>query len=364
MEDLILNGIFYGQQNQALKTSRMSQVHGQFREKYFANPIYKTFIYLDMHSFLAGQIKSSNLTPADEVNLFKRRIILQNYLNSIQIYKPLFKTTKQSYSEKVYNQQFKGSLSVVRHFNSIKLNENIHQNDSNKMKQKVLKFDQPKYNEFPNENQIMLHEELNPNEFERLPEPNLSNNKNKYNPEKSIPGEYLTLNNTTPLYIGWDGLLRKFLVKTPNIPDNFKSGDFFTKTKSNESLPPYFTFQTWISDLNEQINNGNKTLQLPSVNLSSKELSHLKEALEFEFDDQSAQNLTKNVNEALKDKTLNTLLDRFPNYDWHWKKKKLDFKFKKYLDLGDASPPKLDGIAWPGVRDANLMQKLLESSKR
>lgn len=60
-----------------------------------------------MYPFLLSQPKTYNLSINDEINLFKNRLILQNYLNTIQDYKKLVKTNKESYGEKVYNQQFK-----------------------------------------------------------------------------------------------------------------------------------------------------------------------------------------------------------------------------------------------------------------
>jgi len=113
------------------------------------------------------------------VNLEKNIIV-----NTIQDYKKLVINNKESYAEKVYNQQFKGSLSLIRHFNAVNLNFDINKNDSLNSEfnyKKVLKFDQPKYNNFSNENKVFLHEELNKTSLD--------------------PSKYMVLNNTAPLYI-------------------------------------------------------------------------------------------------------------------------------------------------------------------
>ena len=340
------------------KSSKITQVHHLFREKYYRNPFYRALINFDMHGFLDGQPKSTKLTASDEMDLFQRRIILQNYLTSMQEYKLSILNTKQSYAEKVYNQQFKGSLSHIRHFNAINLNYNFKQTDNTtELARKVLKFDLPRYNEFSNETKLFLHEELEPIVGEE-------------------PSKYLLLNNTAPLYVGWDGELRKFLVKVPGIPEKLELGDqseeklesTLLKFKNEENIiknyqtkpPIYFSFQSWspaVENIKTYLSSQN-TLQLPSVSLSSNELENLKEALNFEMSLRTNSNLGKNVTEALTDKTTDSLLSRLPTYDWHWTKSLLDLKLRKYLDLGDALPAKLDGIAWPGVSNKSLIPKL------
>jgi hypothetical protein len=366
LDSLFRNDIYVSYKNntlvpstnsEELTLSKISQVHRQFREKYLSNPVYKALINFDMHSFLNGQIKSANLTGEDELDLFKRRIILQNYLNSIQTYKPLL--SQKSYAERVYNQQFKGSLSIVRHFNSIKLNYDLNQINSNNVTKKVLKFDQPKYNEFLDDSKMFLHEELLLDSHQQgYVSEKFKSDSNHF--DESFM-HYLNLNNTAPLYIGWDGLLRKFLIKIPTLPTQFDSGDTVSEM-TNDPIPIYFSFQAWTPFIDQQLNlDQKKRLHLPSVDLSSKELINIKQALNFELTQRSHNNLTKNVTEALKDKTVDSLLNRLPSYDWHWKKKSLDLKFQKYLDLGNALPPKLDGIAWPGINNPGLIQKVNES---
>ena len=71
------------------------------------------------------------------------------------------------------------------------------------IKQKYLKFDQPRYIEFPDEVKSLLHEELN-----------FSQKTNETLDTLEQEETYMTLSNSTPLYIGWDGSLRKFLIKT------------------------------------------------------------------------------------------------------------------------------------------------------
>lgn len=320
------------------------RAHRQFREKYYANPVYKALVNLDMRPFLAGQPKSYNLTTSDESDLFKRRIILQNYLNSIQDYKQLVKKDTQSYAEKVYNQQFKGSLSVIRHFNFVNLNFDTNDN------KKVLKFDQPRYIEFPNDVKSLLHEELN---FSQKTNETI----NALEPEET----YMTLSNATPLYIGWDGSLRKFLIKTPCLPDHLNSGDQSYDLTTDTDFPPYFSFQTWSPAVEKTKFDFKQTnLKLPALPALQDDLVTRKKLVGFGINDSSSKR-QKSSTEILIDVTTESFLNRLPTYNWRWLWKKNSIDSEKFLDLGNAIPPRLDGLTWPGVNDKQLVQKLIKS---
>ena len=347
---LFRNDIYLGYQDANSKNQvKQVQIHREFREKYYNNPVYKALINLDMYPFLLNQPKSYNLTIDDEVDLFKRRLILQNYLNTIQDYKKLIKTNKESYGEKVYNQQFKGSLSLIRHFNAINLNFDFNKSNdfiSTQLNKKVLKYDQPQYNNFSNENKIFLHEELN-----------------KINLDSS---KYMILNNTAPFYIGWDTSLRKFLIKASYVPENLQSGDssfYFEKTDKNlkyKYLPTYFSFQSWSPAIETIKKDGNLIFKLPSLELSFEQLENFKKILQFDINkNNTSRNLKASTNKVINKQTGDYLLNRLPNYNWYWAKSKLDSKSKKYLELGETLPSKLDGIAWPGVNDKLILDKLL-----
>ena len=349
---LFRNDIYLGYQDANSKSQiKQVQIHREFREKYYNNPIYKALINLDMYPFLLGQPKNYNLSVTDESNLFKHRLVLQNYLNTIQDYKKLVKTNKESYGEKVYNQQFKGSLSLIRHFNAVNLNFDFNQNNSlvstnSKSIKKVLKYDQPQYNSFLNENKIFLHEELNKS--------NLDSSK------------YMILNNTAPLYIGWDTSLRKFLIKASYVPENLTSGDFSLSSETNDQnlkdkyLPSYFSFQSWSPGIEKIKQNGNLIFKLPSLELSSEQLENFKKSLQFDTNKTTtSRNIKPSTNKVINKQTGDYLLNRLPNYNWYWAKSKLDSKSKKYLELGETLPSRLDGIAWPGINDKLLLNKLL-----
>ena len=219
----LFNPIAYDYYDQIMDHSAYTR--NLFREKFYKNPVYKTFVYLDMISFLQGQPDAYNLTAIDEAALYRRRFLLENYLTSIHDYKDLVlkKQTSNSYAENVYNQQFKGSLDLVRHYFSISLTDDVNQfdsfgsavlNDDQKTK-KILKFDQLLYKNYLKDSNPILHEELDL-EGKRN---SISNSLKKTKTEvfKKDKDLFVTQSReeteATPFYIGWDGSLRKFLVK-------------------------------------------------------------------------------------------------------------------------------------------------------
>lgn len=144
----------------------------KFRDNFYGNPIYKTIMHGDMLSFLAGQPQSSNLFPEDEFDLYQRRFILQHYLDSLcQRKRSFFQKDKHSFAHRVYNQQFKGTLSFVRQYDAVRVffpDLDVKGNRESFPETKELKFDQPLYNRYQNEYQDWLHEELRPNISSRL----------------------------------------------------------------------------------------------------------------------------------------------------------------------------------------------------
>nr|YP_636263.1 hypothetical protein RF1 [Tupiella akineta]Q3ZJ04.1 RecName: Full=Uncharacterized membrane protein ycf78; AltName: Full=ycf1 [Tupiella akineta]AAV80685.1 hypothetical protein RF1 [Tupiella akineta] len=330
-----------------------------FREKFYNNPVYKSFVHLDMISFLQGQPESYNLTAIDEAALYRRRFLLENYLASIHDYKDLIlkKQTNNSYAENVYNQQFKGSLDLVRHYFSISLTSDINQFDSfgslllsdNQKTKKILKFDQPLYKNYLQESNPILHEELDLEVKTNL----LQNSVKKKKTELFKKDREVTLTQSkeeteaTPFYIGWDGTLRKFLVKkacTPGIPFG---NEAFSKNPTPylpTGLPTYLSFQSWPLNLNENNFKSifDKGVSIPYTPLSKENALKVAELFElenFKFDHANLSNLLQNQN--------------LPLYNWNIllgnsKDPLLPKNLNAYIDLGNTLPPQFGGFAWPG----------------
>jgi hypothetical protein len=53
--------------------------------------------------------------------LYKRRIIFERYLDSVEQYKSILRN--KAFAEKVYNQQFKGTFDLVRKFFSVEVSD-------------------------------------------------------------------------------------------------------------------------------------------------------------------------------------------------------------------------------------------------
>ena len=177
------------------------EIEKRIKQRYYANPIYKLLLNADIDLFLRRQPSTHLLTPQEEKDLFEKRLLLSNYYDSLRYYQKLPYTKEfatllngsKSYADRVYNQQFKGTLKVVRRLFSITFNE-----EKNLSQKIILKFDQPLYKDLKRINNSIGHEELV-----------LNNNKNK---------PFIELVNPIPFYTGWDEQLRKFVITNRILP--------------------------------------------------------------------------------------------------------------------------------------------------
>nr|YP_009105162.1 hypothetical chloroplast RF1 [Edaphochlorella mirabilis]AIT93789.1 hypothetical chloroplast RF1 [Edaphochlorella mirabilis] len=239
-----------------------NSVEKKIKQQYYSNPVYKTLLSADIDSFLLRQPFSFNLSPKDEQDLFEKRILLANYYDSLRYYKELpyaeefqdlFSGSK-SYADRIYNQQFKGTLNIVRRLFATSLD-----NEETLNKKLILKFDQPLYKDIKNtlnvnstdttspaknlsqpddwmpinkNNNQLAHEELSSRETKM--------SKNKQN----LP--FIQLTNPIPFYTGWDEQLRKLVITNRLMP----------RSLAGYTMP----FQT-ISKKNK-----NNALEYPSLN--------------------------------------------------------------------------------------------------
>lgn len=171
-------------------------IERKIKDKYYSNPVYKSLLALDIDLFLKRQPQNFQISADQEIDLDTKRKILEYYSNSLRDYSNLpysetfetFFDGAKSFSNKVYNQQFKGTLRSVRHLFSLTLN---NENEG----QRMLKFDQPLYKFSETQSFSPYHEELE----------NQTTLSKKESPDK------LDLV-TKPLYAGWDERLRKFVI--------------------------------------------------------------------------------------------------------------------------------------------------------
>ncbi len=143
-------------------------------KRYLANPVYKSLLKTDIDFFINRQPSRFKLSPVQEANLVENRTKLAKYYNTLHAYdkldifqpslirakdlartpyKPSVKQSgpkRYSYANHVYNQQFKGSMSIVRRLFSLKFSAEKSDNDDNYQRsnaRRVLKYDQPLFRE-------------------------------------------------------------------------------------------------------------------------------------------------------------------------------------------------------------------------
>nr|AYC64187.1 hypothetical protein Ycf1 [Pseudobryopsis hainanensis] len=167
--------------------------------KYYANPVYKLLLRVDISHFLSRQPRAHFLTQKEERELFQRRCMITRYYDSLRSYSTipyasafydLFFGSK-SYASRVYNQQFKGTLKILRRLFAI----NVYSQDPELST--VLKFDQPLYNS-PG-SQLFIHEEL------------IGTN-GKKSSDLGSSQAWLRETHSMPLYAGWDYETRRFII--------------------------------------------------------------------------------------------------------------------------------------------------------
>nr|YP_635897.1 hypothetical chloroplast RF1 [Oltmannsiellopsis viridis]Q20EU8.1 RecName: Full=Uncharacterized membrane protein ycf78; AltName: Full=RF1; AltName: Full=ycf1 [Oltmannsiellopsis viridis]ABB81965.1 hypothetical chloroplast RF1 [Oltmannsiellopsis viridis] len=178
----------------------LQKIEFNIKQKYYSNPLYKALLNFDIDRFISHQPVAQRLNANQEKQLFENRLILSTYYDTLRDYRLLpysseFQTYfngPKSYANRVYNQQFKGTLNVVRRLFAIDIEgDSAGRSTSNS----VLKFDQPLFNNFKDSSLSVYHEELNPEAVR---------------PTKKSP--FLENTSPTPFYAGWDNIQRKFIV--------------------------------------------------------------------------------------------------------------------------------------------------------
>lgn len=208
----------------------------EIKEKFSENLIYRFLVNCDISNFLKRQPKEYKLTSQDEISLFAKRLALAEYYDTLRsysqlpaplsdIFQPLFCGPK-SYVNRIYNQQFKGTLKIVERLFSVHLedDENIpniaNGNTGSKIQKEktqkspqeeqeeiylklkkdpsVLKFDQPLYKKKFFYKNPLIHEQFLDQMQSSIQEADL------------FP--FLREGKPLPFFVGWDNQQRKFIV--------------------------------------------------------------------------------------------------------------------------------------------------------
>ncbi len=205
----------------------------KIKQKYYNNPVYKFLVTFDIQNFLRRQPREYFLTEKEENMLFQKRLILSNYYNSLRSYsllpysenfQNLFGGTK-TYANRVYNQQFKGTLKILRRLFLI----DLENQSKGSLSSSILKYDQPLFRNPKSNDNMFFHEELN----------DLKSSTESLN--KSLKEAY-----TIPFYVGWDSGIRKFVLtnRLPLVKDLFSKIEN-PNHQSTKDVSTIINFTTW-----------------------------------------------------------------------------------------------------------------------
>nr|YP_009105240.1 hypothetical chloroplast RF1 [Pseudochlorella signiensis]AIT93866.1 hypothetical chloroplast RF1 [Pseudochlorella signiensis] len=284
------------------------------KQRYYSNPVYKTLLSADIDLFLRRQPSSYLLSPKEEKNLFQKRLMLSNYYDSLRYYQKMpytkefqnFFSGSKSYADRVYNQQFKGTLKVVRRLFSITFNE-----EENLPEKITLKFDQPLYKKLKQNNNLIGHEEL------------VVNKKNK---------PFIELVNPIPFYTGWDEQLRKLVITNRLLPRS--TAGYNMQFDSKKELTDYPTLSELLKST--------KKVDFTTWPLTKTNLEKPKEDLKIPYNvlyEQISDPQNKLLAESLKD------LEGSP---WTFETVPPNLKKIDPDKINDVLPPTRGGFVWSG----------------
>jgi hypothetical protein len=296
----------------------MRSLEKRIKNKFYSNNVFKAFLNIDVDFFMNRQPKAYKLNGEQEKELFKKRIILANYYDSLRAYSQmsfykdfqhLFFGSK-SYADRVFNQQFKGTLKVVRRLFSVTLDpkkKNINPDLTPKQKI-ILKFDQPLYKK--TKENFLLHEELQPKNNEISP--------------------FIELTNPVPFYVGWDEQLRKLVITNRLLPQY--SAGFEMKLPNKVENKEYW----YLNDLL----NSSKKIEFTAWPIPKQILETPKSKSPIPY---------VTLYESVTDPG-NKAIEGYFNLDKNivWVFPQLPSNVKKINNTGDVFPPTRGGHLWPG----------------
>lgn len=282
--NIVFENVLQGTLNNAFVDEKFTvsypEIEKKIKERFYANPIYKFLLTIDIDTFLKRQPKEFLLSSDQEKELYKKRLMLGRYHDTLRVYNTLpyakefqyFFNGSKSFSDRVYNQQFKGTLHIVRRLFSLSYDSSV-ENKTSLTKDStdlILKYDQPLYKNLKQE-QPVIHEELEKEYLSKSP--------------------FLELSSQNPLYFGWDESLRRVVVTNRLLPQSITK---FVNVKNNTDNLIEFT--TWPLKKEEFVEKTKQGLQKDNSN--SKFLFETKTSIEklnynnllplFEYEDRES----------------------------------------------------------------------------
>jgi hypothetical protein len=306
----------------------------KLKQKYYSNPVYKTLLSTDIDLFLNRQPKTFRLDSNQEVDLYTKRQMLMSYYDSLRDYEQLpyvedfedFFDGSKSFSTKVYNQQFKGTLRSLCRLFSLTYDKESTQTSN----QLVLKYDQPLYVFNKKISFSPYHEEL-------LERQHVENVLPREKQETSDPNRSNDMS-VGPIYAGWNEKSRKFIITNKFLPRTKAGYEFYLKNKQKylppQKAPTNLVFTLW--PLSKAGTDQSKSLsQIPFSRLYTSQADFGQMPSENGFGDLNISSLPGN---------------------WETRNRK-GVPNKTFDNLFDYLAPQRGGFLWPGSSLINFQEK-------
>ena len=315
----------------------------KIKQKYYSNPLYKNLLALDIDLFINRQPKTFRLNGEQELDLYTKRRMLTAYYDSLRDYAQLpyandFETFFQgskSFSNKVYNQQFKGTLRSICRLFSLTTDPESNLVD-HKQKQVVLKYDQPLYVFSETQKFSPYHEEIQS-------KINVSNSSLKV---KVSP--FVTDVTAGPLYAGWNEKTRKLIITNKFFPRNVAGYEMTIPTRNEKQFVQSFSNLESTQLVSHDFEK--KKIQFTIWPLSNKLLSNGKDKTTVPY---ITLYTPQSEFEAPGDPRFDTLSTLPANWETRNRRSNIGLG-KTYDNIFDYLAPQRGGFLWPGNAKPNF----------
>jgi len=311
----------------------------KIKQKYYSNPLYKNLLAVDIDLFINRQPKSFQLNGEQELDLYTKRRMLTAYYDSLRDYAQLpyandfesFFQGSKSFSNKVYNQQFKGTLrSICRLFSlTTDPESNLVSQTKNQL---VLKYDQPLYVFSETPKFSPYHEEIP----SKVNLPNINSNVKVSSSRRQSP--FVTDVTAGPLYAGWDEKNRKLIITNKFFPRNVAGYEMTIPTRNEKQFIKYHS------------NFEKKKIQFTIWPLSNKILSEGKDKTTVPY---ITLYTPQSEFEAPGDPRFDTLSTLPANWETRNRRSNVGLG-KTYDNIFDYLAPQRGGFLWPGNAKPNF----------
>jgi len=227
----------------------------------------------DIDSFLSRQPKGHLLSSKEEAELFFKRVMLKNLIQTKRQKRKLMLTNPElaynykggkSFASNVYNHQFNGTYKVVRQLLRMDLDP-----VTNVQLARVTKFDMPLFTE-GKDKMVSVHEEL----FPRLTRKKYNRRneeppKNKQSSRLRYRGRHRRHAKVPPFYAGWDEDRRAFVLTNRFLPTRVSSRAMRVNENYSE-FAPFSAMETSSAKKSKKLKSNVKRIAFTTWPISQK----------------------------------------------------------------------------------------------